>query len=71
MAPRAKEGKGLLFSEEKRSKKDFIHLHPHSRINTRASEQKFFGSFFQKRTASLPSLPPSATIPPSYMGTQA
>jgi hypothetical protein len=45
------EAKTLLFSEEKRSKKDFTRLHACRSPGTRASGQKFFGSFFQKRTA--------------------
>jgi hypothetical protein len=47
--------KRLLFSEEKRSKKDFIRLR---RKGHASNEQKFFGSFFQKRTASFLPAPP-------------
>jgi hypothetical protein len=43
--------KSLLFSEEKRSKKDFTRLRPRARVG--ANEEKFFGSFFQKRTRFL------------------
>jgi hypothetical protein len=31
--------------------------------NARAKEQKFFGSFFQKRTAALPNHPPHEPYP--------
>jgi hypothetical protein len=41
---------GLLFCEQKRSKKNFSNL-PRGRETPGAQQQKFFGSFFQKRTS--------------------
>jgi len=47
-----KEKKSLLFCEQKRSKKNFDFFVVTGTVeHTREAEQKFFGSFFQKRTA--------------------
>jgi hypothetical protein len=37
----------------KKKQKNFIHWHPPFPTGTRASEQKFFGSFFSKKNACL------------------
>jgi hypothetical protein len=55
----------FLFCEQKRSKKNFDsrglrHTRAHARTN-----QKFFASFFQKRSASFPPQPASAMLSPA------
>jgi hypothetical protein len=53
MAPEAQEGKGLLFSEEKRSKKDFPHLPPRPIYWHARKRIKVFWFFFSKKNPFL------------------
>jgi hypothetical protein len=48
-----KRNRKKVFSFEKRKQKTFICLAPAFPDRLSLNEQKFFGSFFQKRTASL------------------
>jgi hypothetical protein len=48
-----KEGRKVFFSEEKKQK-TFISLATWATHGDAAGKQKFFGSFFQKRTSSFP-----------------